>query len=252
VKTAFDDRANKTLGDLGTTTSDMTMSAEALPELTLPGLHETLLPRILRLAGIGFETPVLDLGCGSGAWLASLARAGFKNLHGIDNESFVSFPAVRELPISFSHSDLDNDSELGLRGAKFGLITAIEVIEHLHNPGRLLRHVARHLSQDGYFLLTTPNVHSLRARLRFALTGKLAGFDPTNVSFEHTHLYPVFLTCLERLLTSYGLKIDSSWTFPPERGGGTRLLPGLVALVSALILSDEYPGDSLCVLSRHA
>ena len=225
---------------------------QELPELTLPGLHEALLDRIAQLPGISSETSILDLGCGSGAWLARLARHGFKSLHGVDNQSFVTFPDLGELPISFSLADLDNDPELGLGEAKFGLITAIEVIEHVHNPGRLLRHVASHLSDNGYFVVTTPNVHSVRARLRFALTGKLAGFDATNVSAEPTHLYPVFVTCLDRLLSRYELKTSLRWTFPLDDGGGTRPLRRLLARVSSLILSNEYPGDSLCVLIRRA
>jgi 2-polyprenyl-3-methyl-5-hydroxy-6-metoxy-1,4-benzoquinol methylase len=225
-------------------------SDDHLPELTLPGLHEELLKRILELPDISSETSILDLGCGSGAWLARLAGRGFKSLHGIDNQSFVPFPARSELPVTFTQADLDNDPDLHLGEAKFGLITAIEVIEHVHNPGRLLRAVSSHLSDKAYFLLTTPNVHSVRARLRFALTGKLAGFDPTNVAAQLTHLYPLFVTCLDRLLPCYGLKTYTRWSFPADRGGGTRCLPRLMADFCSMILPNEYPGDTLCVLIR--
>jgi 2-polyprenyl-3-methyl-5-hydroxy-6-metoxy-1,4-benzoquinol methylase len=176
-----------------------------LPELALLGLHESLIECVLQLSGVGPETPVLDIGCGSRAWLARLAREGCKRLHGVDNQSFTRFPPADATEASFScsYADLDNDPDLGLGTGRFGLITAIE---HVHNPGRFSTHAARHLEDSGYFLITTPNLHSVRARVRFALTGKLQGFDPTNVPAEPTHLYPVFLTCLDRLLAQYQLE----------------------------------------------
>jgi SAM-dependent methyltransferase len=222
-----------------------------LPELASPGIHEQLVQTILHLPGIGADTPILDLGCGSGAWLLRLARHGFRNLHGVDNQSFVSMPAL-PVPFSCSAADLDNDPVLGLGEAKFGLVTAIEVIEHLHNPGVLLSHVSRHLSGDGYFLLTTPNLHSVRARVRFALTGKLAGFDPTNAPAEPTHLYPVFITCLDRLLPRYGLKTLDRWTLAPGPRKSSRVLARSAAMLLRCVLPDEYPGDTLCLLVGRA
>ena len=207
---------------------------------------------MLQLSGVGPETSVLDIGCGSGAWLTRLARHGFKRLHGVDNQSFTRFPPADETEEAFScsYADLDNDPDLGLGTARFGLITAIEVIEHVHNPGRFLTHAVRHLEDNGYFLITTPNLHSVRARVRFALTGKLQGFDPTNVPAEPTHLYPVFLTCLDRLLAQYRLEAVERWTFPPRTGAGTRPMRRLAAGILKLVLPNHLPGDSLCVLVR--
>ena len=118
-------------------------------ELTLPGLHEDLIDRIIGLPSIRFDTQILDLGCGSGAWLARLADRGFKNLTGIDNESFVRFQPHAKIPIAFHHASLDRD--IGMGSKRFGLITAIEVIEHLLNPGLLLENVAKHLEPGGLF-----------------------------------------------------------------------------------------------------
>jgi 2-polyprenyl-3-methyl-5-hydroxy-6-metoxy-1,4-benzoquinol methylase len=221
---------------------------EDLAELTLPGLHEALLEKLARLAGINTRTPVLDLGCGTGAWLSRLAHHGFTDLRGVDNGSMV--PLTTDSGYMCSQADIE-DPDLGLGDAEFGLITAIEVLEHVENPGRLLAHVRRHLASDGYFLLTTPNIHSVRARVRFAVTGRLAGFDPTNVTVEPTHIYPVFITCLDRLLPRYGLKTVQRWTYPSHGSLGSRLAPRIIAALCATIFPNEYPGDSLCVLIRH-
>jgi 2-polyprenyl-3-methyl-5-hydroxy-6-metoxy-1,4-benzoquinol methylase len=222
--------------------------AEELAELTLAGLHESLAETILQIPGVNRQTSVLDLGCGSGAWLARLARLGFTSLRGVDSGSMV--PMTPSSAYVCSQADLD-DPDLRLGDVKFGLITAIEVIEHVENPGHLLAHVRRYLACDGYLLLTTPNVHSVRARVRFAITGKLAGFDRTNVPFEPTHIYPVFITCLDRLLPRYGLETVRRWTYPPVGGSGSRLAPRIVAALCARVLPNEYPGDLLCILIRH-
>jgi 2-polyprenyl-3-methyl-5-hydroxy-6-metoxy-1,4-benzoquinol methylase len=222
-----------------------------MPELTQPGLHEALEERVVRLPGLNRETPILDLGCGSGAWLARLSYNGFKNLHGVDNQSIVGFPN-QPVPFSCSYADLNSDPDLGLGEKTYGLITAIEVIEHLHNPGWLFRLVSNHMSPEGYFLLTTPNIHSIRARVRFAATGKLAGFDPTNVPAEPTHLYPVFITCLDRLLCSYDLIALERWTFPPNRGRASRPLARIAAGVLEAMFPNDHPGDTLCVLVQRA
>ena len=180
--------------------------------------------KLASIPGVRLRTPVLDLGCGSGAWLARLARHGFTDLHGVDNGSMV--PLTSGSGYRCSHADFDSP-DLGLGEAKFGLITAIEVLEHIENPGLLLAHVRRHLASDGYFFLTTPNVHSVRARVRFAITGKLGGFDRTSVPFEPTHIYPVFITCLDRLLLRYGLETVQRWTYRPTAVQARGLPAGL-------------------------
>jgi 2-polyprenyl-3-methyl-5-hydroxy-6-metoxy-1,4-benzoquinol methylase len=38
-------------------------------------------------AGVSSDAPSLDVGCGTGAWLARLAERGFKNLTGIDSDT---------------------------------------------------------------------------------------------------------------------------------------------------------------------
>jgi 2-polyprenyl-3-methyl-5-hydroxy-6-metoxy-1,4-benzoquinol methylase len=64
--------------------------AEDLAELTLAGLHEALAATLAHTPGIDLRTnPVLDLGCGCGAWLARLARNGFTDLRGVDSGSMV-------------------------------------------------------------------------------------------------------------------------------------------------------------------
>jgi 2-polyprenyl-3-methyl-5-hydroxy-6-metoxy-1,4-benzoquinol methylase len=143
-----------------------------------------------------------------------------------------------------SQANLDYD-ELGLGDRKFGLISSIEIIEHLENPGRLLYHVAKHLDNNGYFLLTTPNIHSISCRLKFLTTGKLASFDEKG---DPTHIYPVLLNCLHRILPRYSLEIVNKWGYPVT---GTLIYRNSTRWVSRLLelfFPSEVSGDTLCML----
>ena len=207
-----------------------------LTERTLGGLHQALLNH---LPAIAKDAAVLDVGCGTGAWLHRLGGLGFINLHGIDLD--ISHFATNRASATQANLDYD-DIGLGLR--KFELITAIELIEHLENPGRLFYHISRHLTDRGTFLITTPNIHSLVARLRFFLTGNLKQFDSKG---DPTHIYPVLLTSLERVLPRHGLKIADLWYFPEGASVTSRFSTRLAASMAKLVVADPHPGDLLCV-----
>jgi 2-polyprenyl-3-methyl-5-hydroxy-6-metoxy-1,4-benzoquinol methylase len=65
------------------------------------------------LPGVTHATPVLDVGCGTGAWLERLASEEFGILYGVDTdtEQFATEKAVC-LQVNL---DLDDDLGLGTR-----------------------------------------------------------------------------------------------------------------------------------------
>jgi len=208
-----------------------------LQERTIQGLHESL---IQSLPSLSYDTPILDIGCGTGAWLERLANMGFSSLYGIDQD-VAQFQTKKA---TCSPANLDYD-DLGLGDKKFSLITAIEVIEHLENPGRLFYHVARHLAPDGYFLLTTPNIHSVGCKLRFLVTGNLKSFDSKG---DPTHIYPVLLTALNRVLPRYSLKIVKKWGYPGKGSLISRKSTQILATLLESLLPNPDPGDTLCLM----
>ena len=211
-----------------------------LEERTIAGLHASL---EYEIAGLSRTTSVLDLGCGSGAWLERLIRLGFQNCWGVDAGPV---PAVERL--NFIRANLDREQPQIAHG-KFGLITSIEVIEHLENPGAVLSLISNHLADDGLALITSPNMHSLRCRLKFLLTGLLASFDEKG---DPTHITPLFLPGFRKISARYGLAIERCWTYPPSRslifGAPIR---GLASLLRPF-LEDPLPGDTLCLILRRS
>ena len=216
------------------------MLKELLTERTISGLHDSLIPE---LPQIKHSLSVLDIGCGTGAWLDKLAKHGFNHLQGIDIDT-QQFQTDRAT-VSRMNLDCDNlnfDSQ-------FDLITAIEIIEHLENPGRIFNFVKNNLKQDGYFLLTTPNIQSISCRLKFLISGKLASFDEKG---DATHIYPVLLQSLERVLPRYSLEIVKQWGYPYKGSMIYRKSTQLVSRLLESVLPNKIPGDTLCLLIQKA
>jgi SAM-dependent methyltransferase len=164
------------------TSSDMNVE-RVLPTTTAPGLHKLLLQRVLpRYLHPGER--VLDLGAGSGAFALQLHEAGCHVAAAdIDPPAYqLRFPFIQ---IDFNQPDFA--SQIGAAG--FGLITAIEVIEHVESPVGFLRNIRVLLKPGGVAVLTTPNVDSTPARIKFLLRGTIRMMDAQS---EKTHITPIF------------------------------------------------------------
>ena len=108
---------------------------------------------------------VLDVPCGSGALSAGLIQMGF-NVCAADVDP--SLQAV--LKDHFRSVDL-NEESLPWPDGTFDVVCSIEGIEHLEDPHHFLRDIHRVLRPEGRLILTTPNVVSLRSRVRFFGSG---------------------------------------------------------------------------------
>ena len=212
----------------------------SLAERANSGLHAHVLEHILALEPRRDAT-ILDVGCGTGALLSRLREHGYRRLMGLD----IAPPA--DLPGIALHSvDLDA-CETPLEDGSVDLAIAIEIVEHIENVGRLLDELFRLLAPGGRLLVTTPNVHSLEARLRFLLTGELKQFDRIG---DPTHVYPVFQFPFRRVLDRHGFRVDSAWGFPVDGSSATSRLTlrALAGLARAVGLRAAPAGDQLCFL----
>ncbi len=208
------------------------------------GLHSHVLEQVLARVP-DHSARILDLGCGSGALLGRLLVQGYRDLHGVD----IVLPADPAPGISYTEADLDAPV-LPLEAASVHLILCVEFIEHVENPGALLRELKRVMHPDGQLLLTTPNVHSVEARLRLLLLGELKQFDAIG---DPTHIAPVFSHPFALLLRRHGLRIERRWGFPSD-GSSPTSRPALrlaARLLSGLGLKGSPAGDQLCLWVVH-
>ena len=136
----------------------------------------------------------LDIGCGSGGYLAFLAELGWA-CQGIE---------LGQKSRAYAQAELGLDVQAGpieacrFPDACFDVVTLWHVIEHLHDPAGTLHEIRRILKPDGILLLRTPNVQSLEARL---FSGNWYGLDPPR------HLYLFSPKTMERLLRQCGFAV---------------------------------------------
>ncbi|HTP40142.1 MAG TPA: methyltransferase domain-containing protein [Steroidobacteraceae bacterium] len=204
------------------------------------GLHEHAAARVQQIEPRR-DARIVDLGCGTGAFLARLNARGYVNLTGID-----ICPPRSTAQISFLAADLDQ-LKLDLGDSSVDLFSAIEVFEHVENIGSLLDEISRLLRPGGKLFITTPNVHSLEARTRFFLADNLKQFDAKG---DPTHVMPLFLFTFRRIVAGHGLSIIDSWGFPEDGSSPTSrgTLRVFVKALRLLGLKDSPAGDNLCLL----
>jgi SAM-dependent methyltransferase len=98
----------------------------------------------------------LDLGSGSGYGAAELSRAA-RFVCGLDVSLEAMAYARDRFPLENLRFLAASAAAVPLRDSTFDLITAFEVIEHLDDWPSLIREAHRLLTEDGIFLVSTPN-----------------------------------------------------------------------------------------------
>jgi 2-polyprenyl-3-methyl-5-hydroxy-6-metoxy-1,4-benzoquinol methylase len=175
---------------------------------TNSGLHDFVGERVLaRYARPGVRAA--DLGSGPGAMAERLQSLGC-DVVAVDRDSNGFEAKVQHLSLDFDQPDFASR----ISAEPFGIVTAIEVIEHVESPISFLRNICHLISPGGIAVLTTPNVDSLPARCKFLLKGKIRTMDEHS---EPTHISPVFFDLLMRqFLPRAGLRLREHLVFPPN------------------------------------
>ena len=160
----------------------------------------------------------LDIGCGAGLLCEPLARLGAA-VTGIDAAPENAAEARRHaegqgLTIDYRAGELDV-----LCGARFDLVTALEVIEHVSDPAAFVRGLAAALAPGGLMILSTPNRTPL-SRLAMITVGEGTGRIP-----KGTHDWDKFLTPeeLTALLADAGLRVIDTRGLSVSPGRGFTL-----------------------------
>lgn len=126
---------------------------EAISPITIKRYHE-LLDQFERYRKHG---NLLDVGCGSGHFLATAKERGWQ-VYGTEYpESLCEVCRKKGLTIHRGVLNPDNYPDI-----LFDVITSFEVIEHINNPTEELSKFHQLLRTGGLFYCTTPNFNSLQ------------------------------------------------------------------------------------------
>jgi SAM-dependent methyltransferase len=141
---------------------------------------------------------VLDAGCATGALLEKLRDRGW-DCTGVEISPSAEY-ARRERSLNVLSLPLE---DCRFPPASFHLVLASHLIEHLNDPAGFTAEVCRVLAPGGCFLVTTPNIDGLQARL-FGGRWRSAIFD---------HLYLFSVKTLSRLLEDRGFEVQRVCTW---------------------------------------
>jgi SAM-dependent methyltransferase len=127
---------------------------EDTPDNPLVQAYEEHLDALERYRAPG---TVLDVGCGTGLFLAVARRRGWQPF-GIDDSAEATKHAREHFGLDVSGGEF---ADFASRGQRFDLITGWDVIEHSRSPVELLRAMRQCLAPGGVVGLSTPNQRSI-------------------------------------------------------------------------------------------
>jgi SAM-dependent methyltransferase len=104
---------------------------------------------------------LLDLGCSTGSFLASLKGQSWE-LHGIEISPDVAEKAKARTGANVFVGDI---LEAPFKPESFDVITSFDVLEHLYQPRTVLEKVSTWLKPGGIYYTLVPNIEAWEARL---------------------------------------------------------------------------------------
>lgn len=138
----------------------------------MPGAHEKFLRFFQKHVPPNMK--VLDLGAGHGAFTKTLYEMGHE-VHACD-----LFPEIFEFdPVECRKVDIT--SFFPYEDDFFDVIVAIEVSEHITDHQNFFRETNRILKPGGKLYISTPNILSIKSRVRFLKTGFFYTYIPLDM-----------------------------------------------------------------------
>lgn len=137
---------------------------------------------------------VLDYGCGTGHFLASMKKAGWQ-IRGMEPDPQASKKAEK-VTGEFIHSPEEITT---LPSSTFDVITMWHVLEHIHDLHETLEAFKRLLKPDGVMIVAVPNHRSFDAQF---YQQNWAAYDVPR------HLYHFNPESIAKLMSSHGFKLN--------------------------------------------
>lgn len=151
-------------------------------------MTEVLRSEIMRLPS---GSKLLDLGCGDMRLLLEISKMRPDlQLHGVD---IGAIPSTNN-NIHFTNADVTTF----IADTEYQLVLAVDILEHLLCPERLVNTAWKSLASEGRFYTTVPSVT------------KLLLFGDENFFSDYSHIRPFSCKSMSRLLFDHGFDVRST------------------------------------------
>lgn len=178
----------------------MRRSYKDIPINTSENTHET----VFKLINASKDSAVADIPSGQGAFVLRLKDSGYQNVWALDIQNIMRFPHEQ-----FAIGDMTKS--FGLKDESLQSLISIDGIEHIHEQNIFVQEVYRVLKPGGEFIISTPNISSIRSRLKWFLTGHHhkcdSPLDENNPNPLH-HISMISYPELRYLLHTHGFRIQ--------------------------------------------
>ena len=148
----------------------MSVNKEVVP-IAIPGIHEKFFVYFSEVLKTYKSPKVLEVGAGHGAFTQKVHESGY------DITPCDLFPEIFHYD-KLTCTKVDVSKKLPFEDNSFDIIIAVEVMEHIHDHQIFFEESKRILKQGGRLIFSTPNILSLKSRVRFLFSGFYYSFEP--------------------------------------------------------------------------
>lgn len=189
---------------------------------------------------------LLEIGCGAGGFVRGLKRERPGQIHATGIEMV---PAVAQAARAVFDTVLEGSVEQELSTlqaqAQFDCIVCNDVLEHLVDPGAVLRAVRPLLAPGGLLVASLPNVRYWPTASALLWSGRW-DYQDWGI-LDRTHLRFFTRSSLPALFEPAGYRLARVQGINEARGGRARLRSGLVTALTLGRLSDTQYLQFACV-----
>ena len=195
---------------------------------------------------------VLDIGPATGLFMVFLRELGFLEVDGLEI-SPVYKEVIESKGLDVYLGDIVSGEGLEQLRPPYDAVQMMEVLEHLHEPGKALDHVHALLAPGGFLYATVPISDSIFERLHRLRRGKTR--RDMVMEIDETHVQAFDPATLSQLLSAHGFQVREirRLSFRPPGFVQRRYFPGYrLQLFLRSLLPHRWRGTCISVVADRA